>query len=95
MPVQLLVRFSVKEELVETFIGIMSGAKADILAAPGCLGVEVLQGIDGASSVALLETWESKEIHDRYAAEMAAQGSMEKMAQFLTAEPRTEFYRIR
>ena len=95
MSIRLLVKFTVKEGMADTFVDIMRGAVAQILAAPGCEGVEVLQGEEQPSVVMLSETWVSREIHDRYAAQMAEAGSMEKLAPLLAGEVETSFFLIR
>jgi len=95
MSIRLLVKFAVKDGMADTFVGIMRGAVAEILAAPGCEAVEVLQGEAQPNLVVLSETWESREIHDRYAAQMAEAGSMEKLAVFLDGAPETEFFLVR
>lgn len=95
MSIYLMVKFKVKEGLVKSFTEIMLGARAEILRAPGCEGVQVLQCMDGVNTVVLAETWATKEIHDEYAAKMAESGAMDKMVPFLDGSPETQFYLIK
>ncbi len=95
MQIRLLVSFSVRPEHVDTFVGIMQGAKTSLLEVPGCHAVEVLQAADDPANVLLSEIWESREIHDQYAAAMAEGGSMQQLAPLLVGPPEEAVYFIR
>lgn len=92
---QLLVQFKVKADQTDTFVDIMQGAKARIAKASGCMGVELLLSTEQPGKVVLSEIWETKELHDQYAEKMRASGVMDKIADFLTAQPESEFFEIR
>lgn len=93
MKIRLLVTFDVKSEHIDTFINAMQGAKLALGDVPGCLAVEVLQSADNANEVLLSEIWESRAIHDQYAAKMAESGAMSKLAPLLNGAPvETVFY---
>lgn len=95
MSIQLLVQFTVKEDQVDTFVGIMQGAKSRIAGAAGCLGVEVMVSAAQPGKVVLSETWESQALHDEYAAKMRESGAMDKLAAFLIAPPESEVFEIK
>ncbi len=94
MSIQLVVKFDVKAEHLEQFVQLMQGAKARILAVPGCERVELLQGVEKPNIVALSEIWVSQEVHDQYAEKMAAAGSMRALGSMLNGEPVTELYAV-
>lgn len=87
MQIRLLVNFDVKPENVEVFVGVMQGAKSALLEVPGCFAVEVLQSADNPQKVLLSEIWESREIHDLYAAKMAEGGAMTRLLPLLNGPP--------
>jgi len=95
MSIQLLVRFKVKEEMVDSFLEIMNVSKSRIASANGCDGVEVLQGTDDPCVVVLSEQWESMEVHDEYAARMRESGALNKLASFLVEPPEQEILKIK
>ncbi len=95
MSIQLLVRFKVKEEMVDLFLEIMNVSKRRIASANGCNGVEVLQGTDDPCVVVLSEKWESMEDHDEYVAKMRESGVLNKLASFLAEPPQHEILKIR
>ncbi len=94
MSIRLLVKFTVVEDQAETLVGILQGAKPILLNAPGCEAVEVLHGADDPSKVVLSEIWQSREIHDRYAA-TADTESTKKLAPILKGEPEVEIFDIK
>lgn len=95
MNIRLLVTFNVKPEHIDTFIDAMQGAKSVLSQVPGCLSVEVLHAADEPHKVLLSEIWESREIHDQYAAKMAEEGSMSQMAPLLNGPPVQSVYDIK
>ena len=95
MSIQLLVRFKVREEMVDSFLEIMDVSKSRISSANGCYGVEVLQGADDPCVVVLSEKWESMELHDEYAAKMRESGALNKLAAFLVEQPKQEILKVR
>ncbi len=94
MSIRLLVIFDAKPDQADTLVEALQAAKTELIKVPGCEAVEVLHGLDAPNTVMLSEIWESRDIHDRYAAQMAEAGSMDQLAPLLNAEPKTEFYRL-
>ncbi len=88
-----MVKFTVVEDQAETLVGILQGAKPILLSAPGCEAVEVLHSTDDPSRVVLSEIWQSREIHDRYAA--ATDTGSSKLAPLLRREPEVEIFDIK
>ncbi len=95
MKIRLFVRFNVKASVSDKFIEIMQSAKTELAKVPGCEAVELIQSLADPSKVILSEVWASKEIHDQYAARMAASGSMSGLAPFLDGEPELSEYFIK
>lgn len=93
MSIRLLVKFTAAEHQAEALVRILQGAKSMLLSVPGCEAVEVLHGIEDPSKVVLSEIWQSKEIHDRFAATQDA--SSTQMAQLIKAGPEVETYDIK
>jgi quinol monooxygenase YgiN len=93
MSIRLLVKFTAVEHQADTLVRILQGAKPMLLSVPGCEAVEVLHGIDDPNKVVLSEVWQSKEIHDRFAA--TQDGSSTQMAQLITAGPDVEIFDIK
>lgn len=94
MSYKLIVNFEVREDKVDSMLSLLSVAKTTLMSEPGCDAVEVLQSVDTPNKILLVEVWDSKEIHDACAEKMRQAGSMNNMGEFLTAEPKSEFYHI-
>jgi quinol monooxygenase YgiN len=95
MRIRLFVKFTVKPQNVDAFIDAMQVAKSVLLNAPGCEAVELIQCAEDPCKVFLSEIWESREIHDAYAASMAEAGSMGGLAAFLEGAPEPSVFHIR
>lgn len=93
MQIRLFVSFNVRPENIDLFIGVMQQGKAELLKVAGCRDVEIIQSTGDATKIILSEVWESKEIHDKYAAKMAESGAMDGLANLLQGAPEvSEFY---
>lgn len=93
MQIRLFVSFSVKPENIDVFMGAMQQGKSELLKVAGCKDVEILQSTGDATKIILAEVWESKEIHDKYAAKMAESGGMDGLTGLLQGAPEvSEFY---
>ncbi len=95
MSIRLTVQFKVKEGQADTFVGILQQAKSRIASAEGCEGVEVLLSSVDPNKVVLSEIWQNMELHDKYAEQMRAAGSMDQMAAFLDGAPESEAFEIK
>ena len=95
MRIRLFVKFEVKPQNVDAFIEYMQVAKSELTKVPGCENVELIQCAENPSKVFLSEIWASKEIHDQYAAKMAASGSMGRLAPLLDSAPETAVFYLR
>jgi quinol monooxygenase YgiN len=95
MRIRLFVKFEVKPQGLDTFIAAMQGAKTELVKVPGCESVELIQCAENSTKVFLSEIWESKEIHDIYAAKMAEAGSMDRLAALLDGAPEATVFYIR
>ena len=93
MQMRLFVSFNVKPESIDVFLQVMQQAKTELAKVPGCQAVELIQSADNTSKIILSEVWESKAIHDQYAAKMAETSSMDGLSPLLNGAPETsEFY---
>ena len=95
MRIRLFVKFEVKPQNVDAFIEYMQIAKSELIKVPGCENVELIQCAENPSKVFLSEIWESKEIHDQYAAKMAESGSMGGLAPLLNGAPETAVFYLK
>jgi quinol monooxygenase YgiN len=92
MSIHLFVKFYAADQQADTLIRILQGAKSDLLKVPGCQSIEVLHSLDDSNAVVLSEIWQSKEIHDKYA---ATAGSLDSLFPLLKSEPKVEIFEIK
>ena len=95
MKIRLFVKFAVKPQNVDAFIQYMQAAKLALKEVPGCEDVELIQSAENPSQIVLAEIWESKEIHDQYAAKMAESGAMGGLMPLLDGAPETEVFYLK
>lgn len=95
MQIRLFVSFHVNPESVDVFIGAMQQGKTELLKVPGCKDVEIIQSTADVTRITLSEVWESKEIHDKYAAKMAESGAMDSLGPLLQGAPEVSEYYLR
>jgi quinol monooxygenase YgiN len=78
-PLTILVRYHVEPEYREAFIGAWTEESHHMLSQPGCLHVQMYQGIAGSLTILEVATWESS-AHLRAA--VASEGYRRLLAEF-------------
>ncbi|WP_428643797.1 putative quinol monooxygenase [Roseibium sp.] len=93
MAVKVVVQFKVREDSQAAFESIMRSVATDLPAVAGCTNVEVLQQSDDAGRFVLVETWDSREVHQSHVNGLVADGTWASLATHLAEDPVTGYFR--
>ena len=88
MAVTVVATLKVKPGLADTVLEAMTAMLPETRAYAGCLGVDVVEGVDDPNTILLLEEWETPESQQAYLQWRAESGALTQMAEVL-AEPPT------
>lgn len=92
MEIIVIVEFDVKTDQVPKFTVILDSVKADLPKVEGCVSVEIYMSSSSASKFTLVETWETKELHQAHINRLAKDGSWDEIASHLVKDPRSGYY---
>jgi len=92
MSIIVIVSFETKEEKVFDFSKILENVKTDLPKVEGCLGVNVYQNSSILNQFTLVETWESKELHQINLDKLAKNGTWDTIASHLSKEPESDYF---
>jgi len=92
MSIIVIVSFETKEEKVFDFSKILENVKTDLPKVEGCLGVNVYQNSSTLNQFTLVETWESKELHQINLDKLAKNGTWDTIASHLSKEPDSDYF---
>ncbi len=89
-----IIKFKVKSEKLADFHHIMEGIKSELPEAKGCRGVIVHRNTEDASSYLVVETWESKELHEKYAEGLVSSGGWDNIVGHLQEAPIGDYFDV-
>ena len=92
MKVVVIVNFEAQKRKLDSFAEIMNGVKTDLATVNGCIDVNIFQNAIDARKFTLVETWESKELHQANLELLASNGTWEIIASHLTREPQSDYF---
>jgi quinol monooxygenase YgiN len=93
MCIKVIVRFNVKSSKLDDFTQIMENVKLDLPNVEGCHDVKIYKGSANANLFTLVETWKSKQLHQKHIAKLTADGVWRFISEHLSAEPESDYYR--
>jgi len=93
MYVTFIITFDVKNEKLSDFSNLMSEVKSELPKTKGCMGVTIHNSIDKPSSYTLVETWESKESHEKHVKNLVDTGEWDNISNHLAADPVSDYYK--
>lgn len=94
MSVTLVINFHVRDEHLETLLGILDGAKRDLPGnGEGCSAVRVLQDVDNPHRIKLMETWDSVDAHHVHFRMINESGDWPNIVAMMHTEPQREYYK--
>ena len=93
MAVKVVVQFKVREDSQIEFETVMRSVATSLPTVPGCRHVEALQQRDDAGRFVLVETWDSREVHQSHIDGLVADGTWASLAAHLAEDPVTGYFR--
>ena len=92
MTVNVIVTFVAKEERIEEFAAIMNQVKNDLPKVEGCSAVAIFRSSTEENKFTVVETWESKELHQTHINKVINDGAWDMITSLLYKEPESDYY---
>lgn len=93
MSISFIIQFKVKSDKRADFFDIISSVKSDLPEVKGCLGV-LIYGVDDKSNYTMVETWESKGLHEKHVEGLINSGVWNSIADHLSEDPISNYYTV-
>jgi len=93
MSISFIIQFQVKSDKTTDFFDIMSSVKSDLPKVKGCLGV-LIHGVSDMTNYTMIETWESKELHEIHVKSLVDAGTWGVIAEHLSGDPKSGYYTV-
>jgi len=71
----------------------MSNVKLELLEVKGCLG-RLIHGVDDKSNYTIVETWQSKEFHEKHVKDLVSTGIWDSIVEHLSEAPISGYYTV-
>lgn len=94
MSISFIINFKSKSHKVSDFHKIMSNVKSELPEVMGCTSVTIHNSTDDSTSYTVVETWESKELHEKHVKNLVSTGVWENIASHLTEDPVGGYHQI-
>lgn len=92
MAVQLIITFEIKKEKLEGFLNLLEDVKIKLPEIEGCNEVKIFQKKEKQHHITLVESWESKKIHQAHIQTVVDSGDWEFIASHLVTSPISDYY---
>ena len=92
MSIVVIVSFESKEDKVNDFVKILEGVKTELPKVNGCIGVNVFHSASMTNKFTLVETWESKELHQANLDNLSKDGTWDTIASHLSKDPSSDYF---
>jgi quinol monooxygenase YgiN len=92
MTVTVLLQLKAKPGEGSNLADAMDALLPDTRAYQGCLGADLMQGLDDRDDITLIERWEQRQDHEAYSAWRNEQGSLAAIAPLLGGRPTVTYY---
>ena len=92
MNTNVIVNFKVKMEKVAEFTKILDSVKTDLPKVKGCISVNIFKNTSTANKFTLVETWETKELHQTHIDKLAKNGAWDVIALHLSKDPESGYF---
>ena len=92
MNIVVIVSFEAKEDKVNDFVKILESVKIELPEVNGCVGVNVFQSSSITNNFTLVETWESKELHQSNLDNLSKNGTWNTIASHLAKDPVSGYF---
>jgi len=92
MNTNVIVSFEVKTEKLAEFTKILNSVKTDLPKVKGCISVNIFKNSSVANKFTLVETWETKELHQTHSDKLAKDGTWDTIASHLSKDPESGYF---
>jgi len=92
MNIVVIVNFEVKEDKITGFTKILEGVKSELPKVNGCIGVNIFQSSSMTNKFTLVETWETKELHQANLDNLSKNGTWDTIASHLSKDPSSDYF---
>ena len=92
MNIVVIVSFEAKEDKITDFIKILEGVKTELPKVKGCIGVNIFQSSSITNMFTLVETWETKELHQASLDNLSKNGTWDTIASHLATDPKSDYF---
>jgi len=93
MSISFIIQFKVKNDKRAAFFDIMSNVKSKLPEVKGCLGV-LIHGVEDQSNYTMVETWQSKEFHEKHVEGLVSTGVWDSIVEHLSEDPKSGYYTV-
>jgi|GEM_PF-1695432 len=88
----LKIEFHVKDEHLASFMDIMAGVDKDMQSEPGFIEARVMIHQDDRHRITLLETWQSRALHQQHFDAIVASGAWQHILSMQASAPQMGYY---
>jgi quinol monooxygenase YgiN len=92
MSITVVVCYETKKEKREEFEKIMNSVKTDLPKVNGCVSASIFQSATNKNRFTLVETWESKELHQNHIDKLSENGTWDLIVSHLAKDPINDYY---
>ncbi|VAW82321.1 hypothetical protein MNBD_GAMMA12-941 [hydrothermal vent metagenome] len=92
MNISVIVNFETKVSKTEEFVVILNSVKSELPKVEGCIAVDIFTDISSTNEFTLLETWQSKELHQAHLSRINKDGTWEMIASHLIQDPKVNYF---
>lgn len=94
MSVSFIINFKPKSDKLSDFHKIMSSVKSELPKVMGCISVLIHNSTEDSASYTVVETWQSKELHEKHVQSLVNTGAWGNIASHLVADPVGGYYQL-
>ena len=92
MSINVIVSFDVKMKKIGEFTKILDSVKINLPKVEGCICVNIFKCSSVPNKFTLVETWETKELHQTHISKLSKDGSWDMIASHLSKDPESDYF---
>ena len=92
MNTNVIISFEVKAKKVAEFTKILESVKTDLPKVEGCISVNIFKSSSVSNKFTLVETWETKELHQAHIGRLSKNGTWDMIASHLSKDPESDYF---
>ena len=92
MNIKFIISFEVNNNDLSKFEEILNSVKSELPKVNGCLGVSIYKSSASLNEFTLVETWKTKEDHEKHVDHLVKEGSWETISKLLLSSPKSDYF---